>query len=451
MTTTVVYIAVASPLQVFLRQIIRFIYTVNFKTHMKPRLFSAQKLALKLSFIALFAPVLTFAQLGNNMYGLHRQMNPSSVEFVEIDPTTGIMTPIGNQVLSTTINLTGVALNPYNLSYSYQDDNSWLSLSLQDGSIISDVTVNLPNTTGDFNNFRFNTADSVMYGLYSQVIYDPNTGTYAGDMRLASCNLSTGLVNLISTSSIATSYTMAGAVINPHLMVYYFISEDKLKGLDLYNGSIYSEPIITIPSGGNSFDNFAYNCADTTMYGLIMQSGVKCLGKIDAATGIVTALPTLLNLPNYIMNAASIDPINGIYYFETMSNTGVLLVGLSLQDGSIVSSVEIPNDAYFDMFRIDSDCYEAYPTRVNPAAHLSAQEATSLQFGPNPFSTSIKVKSIPEPTEIKLFNPLGQTFPITWSYTNELHIDFPELDNGAYWLSISNATGNETILLQKED
>jgi hypothetical protein len=384
------------------------------------------------------------------MYGLHRQLNPSSVSLVEINPATGVMTPLGNQVLSTTINLTGVALNPYNLSYSYQDDDSWLSLSLLDGSIISDVTVNLPNTTGDFNNFRFNTADSVMYGLYSQVVFNPNTGTYSGDMRLASCNLSTGLVNLISPTSIATSYTMAGAVINPHLMVYYFISEDKLKGLDLYNGTIYSEPLITIPSGGNSFDNFAYNCADTTMYGLIMQNGVKSLGKIDATTGIVTALPTILNLPNYIMNAASIDPINGIYYFESMLANGVTLIGLSLQDGSIVSSVEIPNDSYFDMFRIDSDCFEAFPTRLNPAAQLNTLETVELEFGPNPFSTYIKVNASEKPTNIKLVNSLGQQFPITWNFGNNLEIYFPPLNQGLYWLSLEGTNDVQTIMLQKD-
>ena len=360
------------------------------------------------------------------------------------------MTPVGNQVLSNIVNSTGVSLNPYEMSYSYQDDDSWLSLSVLDGSILSDVTVNLPSATGDFNNFRFNTADSIMYGLYSQVTYDPITGQYAGDMRLASCNLSTGLVSLISPSSVATSYTMAGAVINPHLMVYYFISEGKLKGLDLYNGSIFSQPIITIPSGGDSFDNFAYNCGDTTMYGLIMQNGVKCLGKIDAATGIVTPLATQLNLPNYIMNAATIDPLSGIYYFETMSNTGVVLMGLSLIDGSIVSSVEIPNGAYFDMFRIENDCFEAFPTRVNPAAHLNILQPTALEFGPNPFSSFVAVKLSEKPTEVKLHNALGQAFPISWDFTTELHVDFPQLEKGFYWLTLELTEGPQTILLQKD-
>ena len=132
-----------------------------------------KNLIIKFLIILVSLPLLSFGQLGSTMYGLHRQMNPLTVSLVEIDPTTGILTPVGNQVLSTTVNTTGVSLNPYELSYSYQDDNSWISLSVLDGSVLSDVTVNLPSTTGDFNNFRFNTADSIMYGLYSQVNYDP--------------------------------------------------------------------------------------------------------------------------------------------------------------------------------------------------------------------------------------------------------------------------------------
>lgn len=391
----------------------------------------------------------SIAQSGT-MFGLYRQMSPPSVSLVSMDPTTGVITPIGNQVLSTTINLSGVSLNPYNFSYNYQDGDSWLSLSLLDGTILSDVTVTYPNATGDFNNFRFNTADSIMYGLYSQVIYDPITGTYSGDMRLGKCELSTGGVTLISPTSITTNYTMAGSAINPHLMVYYFITEGKLRGLDLYNGTIYSDPVITIPSGGNSFDNFAYSCADTTMYGLIMENGVKCLGKIDATTGVVTPLPTLLNLDNYIMNAATIDPINGIYYFESMIGNDVALLGISLMDGSIVSSATIANGFYFDMFKMDSDCFEAAAIRPNPAASLSTQLSTDFKVFPNPSHGQFTVTSDHEITEISLYDAQGKVIYQDLIKDNLTFISTDKYAPGVYLLKVtfSDQTAVKRIVLE---
>lgn len=391
----------------------------------------------------------SIAQSGT-MFGLYRQMSPPSVSLVSMDPTTGVITPIGNQVLSTTINLSGVSLNPYNFSYNYQDGDSWLSLSLLDGTILSDVTVTYPNATGDFNNFRFNTADSIMYGLYSQVVFNPTTGTYSSDMRLASCELSTGLVTLISPTSITSNYTMAGSAINPHLMVYYFITEGKLRGLDLYNGTVFSDPVITIPSGGNSFDNFAYSCADTTMYGLIMENGVKCLGKIDATTGVVTPLPTLLNLDNYIMNAATIDPVNGVYYFETMIGNDVVLLGISLVDGSIVSSATIANGFYFDMFKMDSDCFEAAAMRPNPAASLSSQMSIDFKVFPNPSHGLFTVTSEKEITEISLCDAQGKVIFQDLIKDNSTIISTDNFAPGVYLLkaTFSDQTIVKRIVLE---
>lgn len=373
-------------------------------------------------------------------------MTPPSVSLVSMDPVTGVVTPVGNQVLSTTINLTGVGLNPYNFSYNYQDDDSWLSLSLLDGTILSDVTINLPSTTGNFNNFRFNAADSIMYGLYSQVIYNPTTGTYSGDMRLGKCELSTGGVTLISPTSITSNYTMAGSAINPHLMVYYFITEGKLRGLDLYNGTVYSDPVITIPSGGNSFDNFAYSCADTTMYGLIMESGVKCLGKIDAATGIVTPLPTLLNLDNYIMNAATIDPVNGIYYFESMIGNDVVLLGISLIDGAIVSSASIPDGYYFDMFKIDSDCFEAAAIRPNPAALTTELKDPTFKLFPNPSQGQFTISSENEIKEIYLYDAKGKVVYEGQAESNSTIISTENLAPGIYMLK---AAFSDQIIVER--
>jgi hypothetical protein len=356
-----------------------------------------------------FLSTVLSAQIDNTMYGLYRILNPSSVQLASIDPITGIITPIGAaNTLSTSINATGATLNPYNMSYTYQDEDSWLSVNLQNGAVLNDVTVTLPNTIGDFNNFRFNTADTNMYGLYSQIQYDPLTGSYTGDMRLATCDLTNGNVSIISPTSIAQSYTMTGSAIDPYLMVYYFESEGKFVGLDLYNGQIYSEPMITLMGNGITFDNFAYSCADTTMYGLIMENGVKALGKINVTTGVVTQLPTLLNFDNYIMNSGgAIDPVNLVYYFQTMDSTGIKLVGLSLIDGSVVSQPVISaNGNYFDMYRIQSDCYQAEATRANPASAGIESHEVSVKLYPNPVQEElfIEASSLIEGIEIHQLN-----------------------------------------------
>lgn len=387
------------------------------------------------------------AQIDNTMYGLYRILNPTSVQLSSIDPLTGIITPIGAaNTLSTTINSTGAALNPYNMSYTYQDEDSWLSVDLQNGAVLNDVTVTLPNTIGDFNNFRFNTADTNMYGLYSQVIYDPLTGIITGDMRLATCDLTSGAVSIISPTSVAQSYTMTGSAIDPYLMVYYFESEGKFVGLDLYNGQIYSDPMITLMGNGITFDNFAYSCADTTMYGLIMENGVKALGKINVNTGVVTQLPTLLDFDNYIMNSGgAIDPSNLVYYFQTMDSVGIKLVGLSLIDGSVVSQVLVSSVGnYFDMYRIQSDCYQAEPTRANPATASIQEQNASVKLYPNPVQEELHIDVSSQIEGIEILQVNGSVIYSQNSNETSVRISVAGLSPGLYLVNLKTKAGSES-------
>ena len=387
------------------------------------------------------------AQIDNTMYGLYRILNPTSVQLSSIDPLTGIITPIGAaNTLSTTINSTGAALNPYNMSYTYQDEDSWLSVDLQNGAVLNDVTVTLPNTIGDFNNFRFNTADTNMYGLYSQVIYDPLTGIITGDMRLATCDLTSGAVSIISPTSVAQSYTMTGSAIDPYLMVYYFESEGKFVGLELYNGQIYSDPMITLMGNGITFDNFAYSCADTTMYGLIMENGVKALGKINVNTGVVTQLPTLLDFDNYIMNSGgAIDPSNLVYYFQTMDSVGIKLVGLSLTDGSVVSQVVVSSVGnYFDMYRIQSDCYQAEPTRANPATASIQEQNASVKLYPNPVQEELHIDVSSQIEGIEILQVNGSVIYSQNSNETSVRISVAGLSPGLYLVNLKTKAGSES-------
>jgi hypothetical protein len=394
---------------------------------------------IRLFFLLILMQLGLAAQVDNTMYGLYQILNPSSFQLASIDPLTGQISTIGSATLSNAVNATGASLNPYNQTYSYQDEDSWLTLNLQTGAILSDVALTLPNTNSYFNNFKFNTADSIMYGLYSQVTFDPLTGISSGDLRLATCDLSSGMVNIISPNSVAESYTMSGSTIDPFLMVYYFESEGKFMGLDLYNGQIYSQPTITLSNPGSFFGDFAYSCADTSIYGLVMQNGVKALGKINPQTGVVTELPTVLNYDNFVMNSGgAIDPVNLVYYFQTLDTTSqIKMVGLSLLDGSVVSETYISsNGNYFVMYRIQNECYDANPSRLNPSASIIENQDFKVAIQPNPAQDVLYFKADIQMEEIEIVSTNGS---IVQSYhPNEVDFQIPisALNNGVYIIRI---------------
>lgn len=387
------------------------------------------------------------AQVNNTMYGLQQTNNPAGFRLATMDPLTGQVTIISNSVLSTMVNTTGASLNPYNQTFSFQDEDSWLTVSLQTGEVLNDVTVSLPNSIGNFDNFRFNTADSIMYGLYSMTVTDPITGYVAGDMRLAKCDLATGLVNLISTSSIAESYTATGNTIDPYQMLYYFQSEGKLIGLDLYNGQIYSQPNISISGENSYFENMAYSCVDTTVYGLIMQNGVNALGKINPLTGVVTALPTQLSFDNLVFNSGgAIDPVNSVYYFQTLDNSNQLkLVGLSITDGSVISeTILFANDEYFTMYRIQSDCYEANPTRLNTTSNVAEIKNASVNIYPNPAQEVLNLKATINLNQVEIIDAYGNVVKRFNPNQTQFQIPIETLANGIYYLKINTADSNLT-------
>jgi hypothetical protein len=390
--------------------------------------------------VAAFISVSLSAQVNNTMYGLYQTINPSGFQFGTIDPTTGVVSTVGDAVLSSSVNSTGAALNPYNQTFSYQDEDSWLSINLQTGEIVNDVIVSLPNTEGYFDNFRFNAADSSMYGLFRQISYDPITGFPYADIRLATCDLSTGIVSLVSPISVAESYTMSGCTIDPFLMVYYFETENKFTGIDLYNGQIYSEALITLPDSGSSFGNYAYSCADTSVYGLIMQNGLNGLGKINPQTGVVTALPTLLDFDNYVLNSGgAIDPVNLVYYFQTIDSIGTKLVGLSLLDGSVASQSYLPsNDDYFIMYRIQSDCYGANRARLNVVTSNSEFNKAQVTIYPNPAQEVLQLKADMPIIELEIVDAFGKIVKHYKPNVSNLQIPLESLSNGIYYLRVSS-------------
>jgi hypothetical protein len=408
------------------------------------------------------------------MYGLARTTNPAAVYIATMDPVTGIATNIGQTSVSSSINLTGAALNPYNNRFCFFGDNGLKSIDLSTGQLTNTATINNPNGTGYFDLFRFNTSDSLMYGLSRRNITNPQTGQVTGAMYLATINEITGTITEISPISIGQSFAYSGSAIDPHQMVFYYSNGSQLVGLDMYNGSIYSNPTLTFPNGGQNFDNFTYSCADTTMYGLVrtnyyssvfnpitgtttqvFDSAAVHLGKVNAMTGAVTKISTQsIGVNSFSVNGSStIDPVNMIYYFISGSGTGLTIYGVSLTTGLVVSQGTINNAGalYFDMMRIQSDCYESRPTRLEPSANIQETFTSTnlVKVFPNPFTDQIAVSSEVELQKIQLIQANGQVLNSVTVSGKDFTFETSQLINGIYFLQVTNMEGMEMIKIIK--
>ena len=416
---------------------------------------------------------ITFSQLGNTMYGLARTSNPAAVYIATMDPTTGVATNIGQTSVSSSINLTGAALNPYNNRFCFFGDNGLKSIDLSTGQISNTATINNPNGTGYFDLFRFNTSDSLMYGLSRRNITNPQTGQVTGAMYLATINEINGTITEISPTSIGQSFALSGSAIDPHQMVFYYSTGSQLVGLDMYTGGIFSNPTLIYPNGGQNFDNFTYSCADTTLYGLVrsnyytpvfnpvtgmttqvFDSAAVHLGKVNAMTGAVTKISTQsLGVNSFSVNGSStIDPVNLIYYFISGSGTALNIYGVSLQTGLVVSQATISNTGamYFDMMRIQSDCYESYPTRLNPgSANLAESNFNRMKTFPNPFNNEVTIESEENMQAYELFSANGMKLSSGVISGTTAKLNTEALSEGIYYLNIQTLYGKTTHKLIK--
>lgn len=415
----------------------------------------------------------SFAQLGSTMFGLARN-SPSGVFLATMDPTTGIATNISPTSISSSINLTGAALNPYTNHFCFFGDNGLKSIDLSTGLLTSTSTINNPNGTGYFDLFRFNTSDSLMYGLSRRNIPNPQTGGLVSAMYLATIDANTGTINEISPNSIGQGFAFSGSAIDPHQMVFYYSTGSQLVGLDMYTGGIFSSPTLSYPNGGQYFDNFTYSCADTALYGLIrtnyysqfydpqtmittqvFDSAAVHLGKVNAMTGEVTKVSTQpLGVTAFSVNGSStIDPVNMIYYFISGSGTGLAIYGVSLQTGLVVSQGTISNTGalYFDMMRIQSDCYESRPTRFAPSSSLTDQvvNPTSIQVAPNPFTDQVHITSKADLKKIELYQANGVLLFAVDVTSKEWTLETSMLQEGMYLLQVTTAQGVESVKILK--
>lgn len=395
----------------------------------------------------------------------YQQFDSATIRLGYLNPTTGFVNNIGATAQSQGVNLTGAALDPYSNTFNFMGGLNLNTFDLTSGQASSPLPLSNPNGTSYFDNFRFNNSDSSIYGLVRRNTYNPSTNTYTGSILLGKIDNSSGQITEISTSSVANGFALAGSAIDPYQMVYYFSTGSNLMGLDLYNGTVYSDPNISVVDG-IGLDNFTYSCADTALYGLVRQNyfttyydsiimdstsvldstSIK-LGKINPTTGVVTTIsPYSIRQGGYSLNMGSaINPNTMTYYF----GTGAEIIGVSLITGLLTSTAPLTfaDGMYFDLMRNFENCIVALPVRTNPniTSVNELKESGYVNLFPNPASDVVNIKSNSVLKNIVVSRVDGKVVADISTNETEFKLDVNDFSEGIYIVKIVDAKNSITI------
>jgi hypothetical protein len=394
------------------------------------------------------------------------QFDSSTIRLGTVDPLSGVVSNLSEIEYPLAINLTGATINPYSNHYYIGSGLNLLTFDISSGNLINSAPISGEIPSAYFQNYRFNPSDTTIYGMIPQNFYSVYFDSLvmsnievldSTQIRFGSINPSSGVFTLIGNTSYNNIYTLAGNSIDPFQMVYYYSAVNKLIGIDLYNGAPFSVVNIQLPVGG-IFENIAYSCADTSIYGLTRQSYVSTvydeilmeyvqiydsttfrLSKIDPNTGVVTFIsPYNIQAGGNLTGGAFIDPATMTYFF----NHGNKIVGVSMITGLITSSVikSYPSgEIAFDMMRSTQNCYGVSRMRNNSTLEideLSTMNSEVILY-PNPVQNELNIKSKKAIQSTSIVDLKGNV--IIESNSNTLTVN--QLPNGVYFAKVKTTDG----------
>ncbi len=415
---------------------------------------------MKLNLLFIFLIHLAVAQPVNNLFTLVTRTNttsntgPSQNKAGSININTGYVNDVSTTFSEQSFNVAGGDFDPIQSKmYLMTGNSTFTTFNFNTGGITTiPYTTSFSGTTY-FDNVSYSHSNNTLYGLVRPFgANNVSLGVFFGKL-----NTTTGQVTTLSPNSIATGYQLAGTIIDPELMVYYFKTGPKFLGIDLYNGTIYSQPDIVYSSNDYDFSNFTYNCADNSIYGIVREmttiqmpnapSGVfiqhSRLGKIDPATGIVTRVSQTI-LPNlyYSVTAgATIDPSTNTFYCSDNTN----LYGISTVTGIAVSTTPLvfENGNFVNFIANTNDCSGATASRLDPnLSNTTLDLKKNFKIYPNPVSSILTIQSEKSIDTIEVFDALGRLV-LTKKSTNTL--DVSSIQSGTYLMKIGSQNSIESI------
>jgi hypothetical protein len=94
------------------------------------------------------------------------------------------------------------------------------------------------------------------------------------------------------------------------------------------------------------------------------------------------------------------------------------------------------------MMRIQTDCFESYPTRLNPSsANLVESTINRIKTFPNPFNTELTIESDENLQSYELFSANGMKLCSEIISGTKAKLNTETLSEGIYYLNIYTTIG----------
>ena len=105
---------------------------------------------------------------------------------------------------------------------------------------------------------------------------------------------------------------------------------------------------------------------------------------------------------------------------------------------------------YFDMMRIQSDCYEARPTRLNPnTVQLNEASLSDLMTFPNPCGDELNIRSKAYLCAYEIFGSNGLLLESGSLSGTEAMLNTRRFSEGMYYLKVYTSIGQTTRKIVK--
>jgi Secretion system C-terminal sorting domain len=336
-----------------------------------------------------------------------------------INPQTGVVNNIG-VVFGFSFYILGnkhcVNTHDNTFTFSGYDGNNAILFTVD---LATGTTINSPVFNGVVVGLRYNCEDSTIYAI------EENGGGY----DLVKVDKTTGFTTTIGFISGVSGYVGDSFVLDTKRGVYHFFGlfgpSIKMFSVDINTGVVTASPFFP-----DNLAGLAYNCEDSTAYGLWEDGTDYMLEKIDPTTGTHTSVGVMTNIdPGYVSESSTINS-NGEYIYRGFSNTNPVLLTVDLQTANVINNVPFSATVSgVDFYSCCSDIITSLPENKKNRAGLF----------PNPFVNNVtlnwdvNVKN----GELNLFNALGEMV-LTENNINGISFQLKrnKIPNGLYFIQV---------------